>query len=731
MTNQLTLNNFFSNNKSSKAFIKKENTQLVNNDVISTDLIKLTTETENIDDSAEIKNNPDIPLKKSKKRSIVYSSESDTDVSDKSKSIASNILKRSKYTVDSKPKPIKNNSNKNLTTNSNEISNIKSQKCADPKIINLSEDWLEIAEIMKHFFLKMIKLGPDHLTKCIYLCLNQVAPEYEGIEIGVGESLLMKAIASATGKNLSKVKSEAEKCGDLGTVAQEFRTNQKTLFPMPKLTIDGVFNTFYEISISSGLSSQQKKINKISTLVVSGSQIEAKYIVRSLEGKLRIGLAEKTVLTALAQAFTIYHCELEQSKVTPELLSTGSEIVKNVYTQLPNFKILVDALLKHKIEKLPEICKLMPGIPVKPMLAHPTKSISEVLDRFNGVKFTCEYKYDGERIQIHKDLSGKITSFSRNSEKTTEKYSDILLKCAECIASDVTNFIIDAEVVAWDTAKNCILPFQILSTRKRKDVKENEITVQVCLFVFDILYLNNQSLLQTPFEKRRQVLKDTFVYTPGTLEYAKHENLNEIDDIQTFLDKSIINNCEGLMVKVLDGEESFYEPSKRSRNWLKIKKDYLQGIGDSLDLVVIGAYIGKGKRVGVYGGFLLASYDQEKEEYQSICKIGTGFSEADLKNFKEEFEKLVISDPRPYYIYGEATKPDVWFEPAKVWEVKAADLSISPVYKSAIGYISENKGISLRFPRFIRVRDDKAPEDATNSDQIFEMYEAQGNNTQS
>lgn len=404
-------------------------------------------------------------------------------------------------------------------------------------------------------------------------------------------------------------------------------------------------------------------------------------------------------------------------------------------------------MVEHGLFNLGENCKLQPGVPLKPMLAKPTKSITEVLDRFEGKEFTCEYKYDGERAQIHyvapdaiqhypaakttlqqdAGVKGLSSIFSRNSEDLSKKYPDILAKLHTWIKPETKSFVLDCETVAWDTEKKKVLPFQQLMTRKRKDVKAEDVKVKVCVFAFDILFLNGEATVKKSLRERRELLQAAFEPVEGEFAFAQFGNLKEIEEIQTLLDDSVKASCEGLMVKMLDTEESGYEPSKRSRNWLKVKKDYLSGIGDSLDLVVLGAYYGKGKRTSVYGAFLLAAYNPHSQVYETVCNIGTGFSEAILEELHSQLSEHVIDRPKPFYRHSTVKndQPDVWFEARFVWEVKTADLTLSPRYMAAIDDMGVHKGISLRFPRFIKQRDDKKPEEATTTKAVAEMYRKQ------
>ncbi|AFR97008.2 DNA ligase 1 [Cryptococcus neoformans C23] len=590
---------------------------------------------------------------------------------------------------------------------------------------------LEILEILTQFLLVVAKRDTatdakgSMLLKVVYLCINRLCPDYIGIELGIGESLLVKAIAESTGRAMPKIKEDLKREGDLGKVAMNSRNTQSTMFKPKPLTVPYVFQCLTDIAKASGNASQTKKVGIIKKLLAACQGTEAKFIIRSLEGKLRIGLADKTVVVALAHAIVLK--TIGDKKPQPEklaaMLEQGAETVKAVYSELPSYDLVIPALLQGGVEGLREHCKLTPGVPLKPMLAKPTKAITEVLDRFEGKEFTCEYKYDGERAQVHLLEDGTISVFSRNSENMSAKYPDLVDQIPRAMKPTAKTFVIDAEAVAYDLETKKILPFQDLSRRKRKDVKAEDITVRVHIFAFDLLYLNGESLLAKELKERRQLLQEHFQPVESEFAFAKSSDGSTTEEIQALLEESVKDGCEGLMVKMLTSESSTYEPSRRSMNWLKLKKDYLSGVGDSLDLVVIGAYHGKGKRTAVYGAFLLACYDPDSEHYQTICKIGTGFSEEILAQFYEILKPLELEVVRGDIEVGGA-KPDVWFEPRVVWEVLTADLSLSPIYAAAHGVI-DSRGISLRFPRFIRIRDDKSADEATTAEQVSEFYQRQ------
>ncbi|OBA22709.1 ATP-dependent DNA ligase [Metschnikowia bicuspidata var. bicuspidata NRRL YB-4993] len=598
---------------------------------------------------------------------------------------------------------------------------------------------LKMTAIVVEFFTEILEQfqSPDELVRVVYLFINRLGPDYEpDLELGLGETILIKAIGECYGRAPAKIKKDYQEVGDLGLVAQQSRSGQPPMFKPTALDVDTVFENLTKIAKSTGKDSQSRKISIINKMLTSCDMksSEAKFLIRSLEGKLRIGLAEKTVLVSLAQAF-LNHENKSAKRINSDSLSKAEDVIREAFSLIPNYEVIIRNAFQYGILNLLDHCQLTPGVPLKPMLAKPTKSIGEVLDRFQGEEFTCEYKYDGERAQVHLLDSGEVRIYSRNSEDMSQRYPDLVSIVKDFIkTSDETNtgtprsMLLDCEAVAWDRESKKILPFQVLSTRKRKDVDEKDIKVHICLFVFDVLCFNGDSLITKSLLERRQCLFDNFTPIEGKFQFATFKNSSDLNELQLFLDQSVKDSCEGLMVKMLHGAESFYEPSKRSRNWLKLKKDYLAGVGDSLDLVVVGAYIGKGKRTGSYGGFLLAAYNDDTGEYETTCKIGTGFSDEDLATLYAKLKPTEISAPKPFYVYDTTNSnavPDVWLEPTSVFEVLTADLSLSPIYKAA--YLEYGKGISLRFPRFLRLRDDKGVEDATTSSQVSEFYQRQTN----
>ena len=601
---------------------------------------------------------------------------------------------------------------------------------------------LRIIAILSDFLRSVIALTPCDLLPCVYLCLNSIAPAYEGKETGVGAFILMKVIANTTGLSLQRLRETAKDVTDLGVLALNARKKQVTLFTQSPLTVRGVFATMREMGGMSGKNVATKKEGMITKLMVASKGEEAKFLIRSLQGKLRIGLQGKSLISALARALVLTPPALTPTaEVVPDTRKTLSEkkfeaaleqglaTLKQAYIEVPNLDLLITNILQYGLAELPSHCTLTPGVPVEVMLGKPASSITAILDKFSGQLFTLEYKYDGERAQVHRTKDGVVKVYSRNSEDHTKKYPDVVSRLKKYEVEGVVDYIIDCECVAWDKAEKRLLPFQTLTTRKRKDVKEEDITVQVALFAFDLLYLNGRAYIKDSLRTRREALHAHFTQVEGEFSFATHKDASDVEEISTFLNDAVQSACEGLMVKPLD-DGSQYTPGKRT--WLKCKKDYLDGVGDTLDLVPIAAFYGKGKRTGAFGAYLLACYDEEAEEYQSICKLGTGFSEEDITSHAAFFQttaedgssRLLPACPR-YYKLGETMKPDVWFAPVQVWEIKCADLSISPVHQAAVGRVDKHKGVALRFPRFMRVREDKKPEEATTAEQVVDLFNNQ------
>ena len=595
----------------------------------------------------------------------------------------------------------------------------------------------QIKGLFAKLFIEIIKNYPEDLPKVYYFLMSKIGPEYRSPEFGIGNGILEKIVGKVIGLSDKQLKDKLISVGDLGKVASEGKKNVQTMDkftnfikigPSKPLLMSQVMKVYHDVAGKKGKSSQDEKSKIICKLMFDANKDEIKFIVRSLQKSLKIGASFKTILSAFARSVCkLYKGKLDEKEIYKILLMSKNQLSdEDIF-----FNHIINLInTQDNFNKLVELCHITPGIPVNPQLARPSNGINVIFSRFEKIPFTCEYKYDGFRGQIH-FYNNKTEIFSRNLENMTETYPDIVEYVnnfqkesqEKNKEQSINSFIIDCEMVAFDTKNNKILPFQQLTTRSRKNVEINSITIHVCMFVFDILYLNNEILINKTLRERREILYKTFTENQY-IQFAKNINSDNQEEIEAFMTNSIDSGCEGLIVKAIE-KNSEYMPGQRNFNWLKLKKDYLDtSLGDSIDLVVLGANYGKGKRAGFYGSFLLGCYNDDSETYESVTMTGGGLKDSELEDVYNTMKEHILPKIPSNYRLGEA-KSEIIFEPYMVWEIKTADLTLSPIYTAGSNLQKEGKGISLRFPRFIRMRPDKKTTEAITSEEIVNLYESQ------
>jgi len=563
-------------------------------------------------------------------------------------------------------------------------------------------------ELTQHL-VDLFKATPrESISKIVYLIQGKLRPDFEGIELGVAEKLAIRAIAKSSGSSVKKIQDIFVEDGDLGHAASKaLEQKTQTTFIKQQITAERVYDTLLKIAKLEGARSQDMKMKYISSLLNDATPQEAKFILKIAMGTLRLGIADNTVMDALAIAYT-------GSRTNREKL----EAAYNVSSDLGR---VAEIVAEKNLDGLKEF-RVSLFSPIRPMLAERVKSAKEAEEKL-GKEFAAEYKLDGERVQIH--LGGdKVVLFSRRLENITSHYPDIVENITKALKTE--EIILEAEAVAINENTGEFLPFQELMHRRRKYnidriVSQYPITVNL----FDMMYLNGRDLLNSTYEERRKKLEDITVENEFVKLVPKIivRSENEVED---FLENGINAGCEGLMLKVLDAP---YRAGARGSNWLKLKREYRNELGDSLDLVVIGAFFGKGRRTGRYGTLLLSTYNQEKDTFESICKVGTGFTDENLDQFYQILSSKVTLKKNPRIESG--MEPDVWFEPELVVEIVASEITLSPVHTCAKDSIRKGSGLALRFPKFTgKIRDEKAPEDASTDQEVVTLYKNQKKVTQ-
>jgi DNA ligase-1 len=559
---------------------------------------------------------------------------------------------------------------------------------------------------MTDYLVEILKETPTSLIdKVVYLTQGKLYPDFVGIEIGIAEKLAIRAVARSAGHREKDIEEDTQKTGDLGETAQKFmeKKTQATFFSSP-LTVERVYETLDKIANSTGSGSVDTKLALLAGLLSDASPSEAKYIVRTVTGSLRLGIADMTVLDALALAFG-------GGKETREHL----ERAYNISSDLGRVAKIV---AEEGIEGIKKF-KVMPGEPIRPMLAERLGSSAEILEKLGG-RCIAEYKYDGERVQAHKN-GDKVILFSRRLENITDQYPDGVRYVREHVKAEEA--IVEAEAVAVDPTTGEMKPFQELMHRRRKyGIKEAMEEHPITLFMFDVLYVDGKDLTQQPYPVRHKQLEKVIEQTDN-IKVADYIIAENTEQLEQFFEKTVEAGSEGIMCKSVN-EDSVYQAGARGWLWIKYKRDYRSEMTDTVDLVIVGALHGRGKRAGTYGTYLLAAYNPDKDIFETVTKVGTGFTDADLEKLPELLNKHKLSHKHPRV---ESTlEVDVWFEPSVVIEIRGAELTLSPVHTCAMNVIREGSGVAIRFPRFTgKYRVDKSAEDATTTEELVEMYRGQ------
>ncbi|HTT45430.1 MAG TPA: ATP-dependent DNA ligase [Thermoplasmata archaeon] len=550
-------------------------------------------------------------------------------------------------------------------------------------------------------------LRPPELGRVLYLAQGLLRPEYEGVELGMADSLARRAVATAAHCEESTVARRTKESGDLGTTTGELLEGVRRLEEVSPLKVAEVYDELFRIASAKGPGSQEVKVGILSDLLVRSTPLEGKFIVRFVLGTLRVGVREMTILDALAEAFA-------------DGTEAARQKIEAAFNLSSDLELVSSALVKNGLDGLSEVA-LEVGRPMRAMLAERARTLADVLKRMDG-RAAFEYKYDGLRVQAHIPKSGPVRLFSRRLEEISAQFPELVEELPKAVRS--VPAILEGECVPIDPDTDEIQPFQQVSRRRgrKHDLDRVRDEVPVCLFAFDVFLLGGTAVYERAFPERRALLEKALSPTER-VRLAVQQVVSNVEEAQTFFDEAIAAGGEGVMAKSL-AEGSGYRAGARGFWWIKYKREYATGLSDSIDGVVVGAFQGRGRRAGRYGAFLLAVYDPKADRFESFCKVGSGFDDAQLAEMPGRLQRFEVPE-RPLSVVTGVT-PDQWVRPEVVLEVRGAELTLSPVHRAALGAIRTGAGLALRFPRFTgRVRTDKSATESTTTEELLRLYRSQ------
>jgi DNA ligase-1 len=552
------------------------------------------------------------------------------------------------------------------------------------------------------------KAGKDEIKNLVYMTQGILAPAFEGVQIGVAEKFAQHAISMATGFSDDQVLAEYRKTGDMGLTAEQFMGKSRLRAMSKKeMHINDVFGAVLKIARTSGEGSQQAKIKMLVEVIASGTALEARYATRFALGTLRLGAGDATILEALSK------------------MATGERKAKSDLENAYNICSDLGRVAQVLAEKgMPGIGQIMVSLfsPIRPALAERLPTSEEILKRMND-KCAVESKYDGFRVQLHIDKKAKkVEMFSRNLENTTAMFPDI----AKAALSEINpgEAILEGEALAYNDATGEFRPFQETIQRKRKHgIEEASAQLPLHLFAFDLMYVDGEDYLGKSYGERRSKL-ESIVSGNGLIRLSDRIIATRPQQIDKYFENVVERGLEGIVAKDLSAP---YIAGARKFSWIKLKRSYRGELSDTVDLVIVGYYAGRGQRAEFgFGGLLAAVYNDGKDVFETITRIGTGFTENNMQMFYELLGKIK-KDRKPARVEA-VVEPHFWVEPRYVVTVRADEITKSPMHTCGReGNSPDATGYALRFPRLVSdgIRKDKSPEDATTTREIIEMFNQQ------
>jgi DNA ligase 1 len=543
---------------------------------------------------------------------------------------------------------------------------------------------------------------PDELLPTVcYLCQGLIAPQFAGVDLGLAEKLAVRAVAAATGAGPGQVAASLRETGDLGQTAEQLLAVTAADRPA-SLGVTEVVDTLHQIAGAEGPGSQGRKLDLLAGLLGHATPLEARYLLRLVTGGLRLGIGTPTILDALAQV----HAGGRAAR----------PVLERAYNICCDLGKVASTLVTGGLAAVEQL-RVSPGNPVRAMLAQRLSDPAEILSKLGG-RCAAEYKYDGIRVQAHKTADGQIELFTRRLERVSTQFPDVVEVLAAGLG--LAEAIVEGEVVAFDADAGELRPFgEVMFRRRKYGITEAVRDVPVGLFCFELLFADGQDLTRLPYLERRARLAEAITVSPQ-LRLTTATQVATPAALDAAFEQAVTDGCEGLVCKSVS-PGALYQAGARGWLWIKLKRDYRTELSDTADLVVVGAFAGRGRRRGLYGALLLAAYDPDAEVFRTVTKCGTGFSDADLAALPARLAPLA-RPARPARVDARQ-QPDVWFDPGLVLEILSAELTLSPNYTAGWGQIKEQAGLAMRFPRFTgRWRDDKAPQDATTTSELIDLY---------